>query len=66
MKLYIKSTGDELDLPVAVAESPTELARMIGTNRDVVLSSIAHKRKGWARVEVEDEDERDPRSDVDI
>ena len=66
MKLYIKSTGDDLDLPVAVAESPTELARMIGTNRDVVLSSIAHKRKGWARVEVEDEDERDPRSDVDI
>ena len=28
-KLYMKTTGDKLDLPVAVADSPGELAAMV-------------------------------------
>jgi hypothetical protein len=57
MKLYIKTTMDDLELPVAVAGSAQELARMTGTTAASIYSSISHKHKGWARVEVEDEDE---------
>lgn len=56
MKLYIKSTGDELDLIEAVAESPTELADMLNTSKNCVSSSISHKRKGWSKIEVEEND----------
>ena len=57
MKLYIKTTMDDLELPVAVAGSAKELAEMTGTTAASVLSSISHKHKGWDRVEVEDDDE---------
>lgn len=57
MKLYIKTTMDDLELPVAVAGSAKELAEMTGTTAASVLSSISHKHKGWDRVEVEDEDD---------
>lgn len=53
MKLYLRTTTDEYELPVAVADSPRELAKMLGTTKDSVLSSISHKRPGWFRVEVD-------------
>ena len=56
MKLYVRTTTDELELPVAVADSAKELAEMTGTTAACVYSSIAHGHKGWDRVEVEDED----------
>ena len=56
-KLYMKTTGDKLDLPVAVADSPGELARILGTKKSVVLSSISHKIRGWHRIEIEEEEE---------
>ena len=56
MKLYVRTTTDELELPVAVADSAKELAEMTGTTVGCVYSSIAHDHKGWDRVEVEDED----------
>ena len=56
MKLYVRTTTDELELPVAVADSAKELAEMTGTTVGCVYSSIAHGHKGWDRVEVEDED----------
>lgn len=56
-KLYMKTTGDKLDLPVAVADSPGELARIIGTKKSVVLSSISHKIRGWHRIEIEEDEE---------
>ena len=37
MKLYIKTTMDDLELPVAVAESAKELAEMTGTTAASVL-----------------------------
>lgn len=49
-KLYLRTTQDELELPIAVADSPTELARMLGTTANNVSSSIAHGRKGWYAV----------------
>ena len=57
MKLYIKTTTDRLELPVAVAHSARELAEMTGTTAACVYSSLSHRHKGWERVEVEDEDE---------
>lgn len=57
MRLYVKTTIDKYELPEAVAESPTILARMLGTTAAVVSSSISHKRKGWLIVEVDPEDE---------
>lgn len=56
MKLYIKTTMDDLELPVAVAGSAKELAEMTGTTAACVLSPISHGYKGWERVEVEDDD----------
>lgn len=56
MKLYVRTTTDELELPVAVAGSAKELAEMTGTTAACVLSSISHGHKGWERVEVEDDD----------
>lgn len=56
MKLYLRTTTDALELPVAVAGSAKELAEMTGTTPACVLSSISHGHKGWCRVEVEDED----------
>lgn len=54
MKLYMRTTMDEYELPVAVAESARELARMIGTSPDVVYSCV-NKRRGWYKIEVPDE-----------
>ena len=58
-RLYLKTTRDELELPLAVADSPGELGRITGTKPNIICSSIAHGYKGWCRVEVEDETERD-------
>ena len=55
MKLYVKTTKDEFELPLAVARSAHELARMTGTDYHTIMSSISHGYKGWYRVEVEDE-----------
>ena len=56
MKLYVRTTTDELEIPIAVADSAKELAEMTGTTAACVLSSISHGYKGWERVEVEDDD----------
>jgi len=55
MTLYLKTTQDKYELPIAVADTAAELAKILGTSPGVVWSSISHKRKGWYRVEVEDE-----------
>ena len=53
--LYLRTTVDRYELPVAVAESPRELAEMLHTTANVVSRSITHKRPGWFRVEDPDE-----------
>ena len=59
-KLYLATTQDKYELPIAVADSPKELAEMTGRGtRQTVLSAISHsknqKRSRYHRVEVEDE-----------
>ena len=59
MKLYVKSSGDDIDLIEAVAESPGELARILNTTANSVRSAIGHKRKGWQCIEVYDDDRKE-------
>lgn len=47
---------DKYELPIAVAESPKELAALLGTTPGCVMSSLSHKRAGWYRIEVEEDD----------
>lgn len=54
-KLYLRTTTDDLELPVAVAESPEELARMLHTTRGSVESSISKHHAGWHRVIIEED-----------
>ena len=61
MKLYLRVTKDKYELPVAVADSPRELAKMTGVSRDGILSALSHVRAGQVKssvykvVEVEDD-----------
>lgn len=56
MKLYVKYSLDKYELPIAVADSPKELAKMVGTTANVVSSSITHKRRGYAVVETKEDE----------
>lgn len=58
--LYIKVTNDRYELPMAVAESGQELARLCGVTANTIYSQMSHaKAKGrwcsYRKVEVEDE-----------
>ena len=58
MTLYMEITKDEYELPVAVAESPTELARITGYTRNAILSAISHDygKKHFIKIDVEDDE----------
>ena len=60
MTLYMKVTKDEYELPVAVAETKAELARMLGIKREHVRTAFSHAKKfknpTYVVVEVEDDD----------
>lgn len=56
MTIYMQVSKDKYELPLAVAESPTELAKIVGTTKNNVSSSISKKRKGWVKVEVREDD----------
>jgi len=49
--LYIKTTPDQYELPLAVADSPKELAEMLGVNANMISTAICHAKKaGWRSV----------------
>lgn len=56
-------TADEYELPIAVANSPSELGKMVGVSENTVSSAISHNQNGKTRgykfimVIVEDEEE---------
>lgn len=43
-KLYMAVTKDHLELPIAVADSPHELAEMIGVKANNISSSLTRTR----------------------
>ena len=57
MTLYLKVTRDKYELPVAVADTPSELAKMVGVDRSSVTHSLHEewKRPTYVAVEVEDD-----------
>lgn len=58
-RLYLAVTGDDLSLPLAVAESMDELARMQGVKEATVRRQICMSKKythpKYIMVEVEDD-----------
>lgn len=62
MTLWMKVTDDEFELPEAVADTPKELAMLIGVKPNNVSSAYCKaKAKGqqsvYQKVEVEDEND---------
>ena len=55
--LYIKVSKDKYELPVAVAESVDELAKMTGNTKKSIYSMVSRNTGGYRKVAVmEDED----------
>lgn len=54
MKLYMKCTTDELELPLAVADSPKELAVMLKANYGTIATMVSKQICGYHKVEIED------------
>ena len=44
--LYIRVSPDKLELPEAVAESPAQLARMLGVKRQSISRAITKGKHG--------------------
>ena len=60
MTLWLKVTHDKYEFPLAIADSPKQLAEMVGTTKAAVVSGACHFRHGraWScyrKVEIEDE-----------
>lgn len=56
MRVYMKVTADELELPIAIADSAKELAEIIGVHENTVYAGLSRKRKTYVKVEVDDGD----------
>lgn len=57
MTLYLKTTKDKYELPEAVAESGKELASMVGITVGSFYTFISKKKKGYYKVEVDEDAE---------
>ena len=57
--LYLKTTKDDLELPIAVADTGEELARILGVTKSNVFTSIARGHKGWHRIILDEEENID-------
>lgn len=61
-KLWMKVTNDEYELPLAVADTMAELARMTGIKPESLYSIISRDRHGkkhsysYREVDIDDED----------
>lgn len=52
--LYIACTNDEYELPIAVADSATELAQMVGITRDSLYSMMTRKQGHYYKIKEND------------
>lgn len=60
MRVYIKVTRDKYRLPLAIADTAEELAKIVGRTPSVIYKSVQHGRGIYERVEIgELEDETD-------
>ena len=57
MTLYLKVTKDKYELPVAVAATKQELARMVGRDESGIYRAFREGREScYVEVEVEDDE----------
>lgn len=62
--VYMQVSKDEYQLPLAIADSAVELARICGTNPNCIHSSICHAEKkknhriSYIRVKVDEQEGR--------
>lgn len=56
MTLFLRVKLDKYELPIAVAESEKELAKILGLTRQTVLTYYARKQRGFIEIEVEDDE----------
>ena len=62
MKLWLKITSDELELPVAVAETAGELSKMLGVSKNSIYASYSRFRNGdrttsiYREVDIQDDE----------
>ena len=54
MKLYMKTTTDKFELPMFVADSAAELAKMVGLSKGSVASMLTRGIGGYHRVTIPD------------
>lgn len=55
MKLYMKCTTDDLELPIAVADSTRELAQMLHMTNGSVASAVSREVCGFHKINIEPE-----------
>lgn len=51
MTIYMKVTRDKYRLPVAVADSPKELAALCGVSPNAIYSGFSHEKREERRLE---------------
>ena len=56
MKVYVKYSTDPPYLPLAVADSKPQLAKILGMRTTSVYTMFSRKNKAYKEVEIEDED----------
>lgn len=63
-KLYMEVTMDKYSIPLAVADTPRELAKLRGVTNTQVLTGLnkseRYRYPRFVKVEVEDEQDEDP------
>ena len=62
MTIYMKVTKDRYSLPVAVADSPKELAALCGVSPNAIYLGLSHEKRGdwkspYVKVVVDDDEE---------
>lgn len=56
MKIYMMASEDELQLPLAVANSPAELAKMAGVQEEAIMCGLSRKSKKYVKVVIDNEE----------
>ncbi len=56
MTIYMWISKDKYELPLAVADTAQELADIVGTTKNTVLSSISRGYRTYVRVTVEEDE----------
>ena len=56
MNLYLYVTNDKYELPLAIADTPTELARMLGLKKNTIHELLSRERHGKSTCRVREID----------